>query len=137
MILLQLIGLAYLAWYIYQVPTWTAMLDALAIARITNSLDRGNIPSIGSMSEDDLARLGNRNALVGVVHTENRDDGLDDSGTIKEVELGLGAPGLSHRRLIKFRMQRSVEMDGINCQCEGCRRRRAVAEEHSTISGMQ
>jgi hypothetical protein len=140
LVLLQAIGLAYLEWYMYQVPTWTATLDALPVARITNSLDKGNIPSIGSMGEDDLARLSNINALVGVVYNENRDEGLDrvaDSGATKEVELGLGAPGLFHRRLTKLRMQRSAEMDGINCQCEGCRRRRAVVENDSAISSVR
>ncbi|KAH7355564.1 hypothetical protein BKA66DRAFT_382204, partial [Pyrenochaeta sp. MPI-SDFR-AT-0127] len=67
LILAQLIGLAYLAWYIYQVPTWTAMLDALAVARITNSLNKGDIPGIGSMSTGDLRRLEETDGLVGII----------------------------------------------------------------------
>jgi hypothetical protein len=115
--LLQLIGLVYLAWYIYQVPTWTAMLDALAVVRITSSLDKGGIPSVGSMSENDLNRLSDISGLVGVDHTE---DGLDEPAGKKEVELGLGAPGLFHRRLAKLLVQRSVEMSTLDCQCEDC-----------------
>lgn len=33
---LQVIGLAYLAYYILHVPTWTGALDALAMARIVS-----------------------------------------------------------------------------------------------------
>lgn len=131
LMLLQLIGLAYLAWYIYQVPTWTAMLDSLAVARISSSLDKRDIPSVGSMSENDLTRLSDKSGLIGVIHTE---DGLDESAGKNEVELGLGAPGLFHRRLAKFSVQRSVEMSTLDCQCEGCQKRRVVAEDDSTIS---
>jgi hypothetical protein len=35
---LQVIGLSYLAYYIYQVPTWTHALDAMAMARIVSAL---------------------------------------------------------------------------------------------------
>jgi hypothetical protein len=129
--LLQLIGLAYLAWYIYQVPTWTAMLDSLAVARISSSLDKGDIPPVGSMSENDLTRLSDTSGLVGIIHTE---DGLGESAGKKEIELGLGAPGLFHRRLAKFSVQKSVEMSTLDCQCEGCQRRLLGTEDDSTIS---
>lgn len=35
---LQVIGLFYLAYYIYHVPTWTHALDAMAMARIVSAL---------------------------------------------------------------------------------------------------
>ncbi|USP75253.1 hypothetical protein yc1106_02527 [Curvularia clavata] len=90
LLLLELIGLAYLAWYIYQVPTWTAMLDALAIARITNSLDKGVIPAIGSMTDADMQRLKETDALVGVVETAAEEySDASPVGEDKLVELGL------------------------------------------------
>ncbi|KAH7091064.1 hypothetical protein FB567DRAFT_263880 [Paraphoma chrysanthemicola] len=143
LVLFQLIGLAYLVWYIYQVPTWTAMLDALAIARITNSLDKGDIPAIGSLTEKDLRRLGELNGSVGIVEGDSMDD-MEDPAVRRELELGLGASGVFHRRLAKFRMTRSQGSPGLrggememDCQCEGCRRRRAVAESSSAASSFQ
>jgi hypothetical protein len=35
---LQVIGLSYLAYYIYHVPTWTHALDAMAMARIVSAV---------------------------------------------------------------------------------------------------
>lgn len=127
LVLLQLLGLIYLAWYIYCVPTWTDMLDALAIARITSSLDKGHVPAIGSMNHRDLDRLSKMDGLVGVVDRVDEEPQAD-SAVQRTIELGLGAPGLFHRRLAKFRMKRSseprVDIVDMDCQCEGCRRRR-------------
>jgi hypothetical protein len=107
------------------------VLDALAIARITNGLDKGAIPAISALTEKDLRGLGELNGLRGFVDGDSRED-AEDASAREELELGLGAPGLFHRRLAKFRMQRmqrSSRMDiELDCQCEGCRRRRAVAE---------
>lgn len=129
-VFLQLLGLLYLAWYIYSVPTWTDMLDALAVARITSSLDRGSIPGVGSLDSNDMDRLDQTEGLIGVVDGVNEEPSADAS-TSKSVELGLGASGLFHRRLAKFRMRpagsRHYPTD-MTCQCEGCRRRRARAE---------
>lgn len=135
LLLLELIGLAYLAWYIYQVPTWTAMLDALAIARITNSLDKGVIPAIGSMTDAEVQRLKEIDALIGVVEDTNVEGYSDTSPAIqgKSVELGVGASGLFTRRLADFRVRRSAQRE-LDCQCEGCRRRRNSAGSVSSIS---
>ncbi|KAF2819734.1 hypothetical protein CC86DRAFT_361976, partial [Ophiobolus disseminans] len=89
---IQLTGLAYLVWYIYQVPTWTALLDAMAIARIANSLDKGTIPAIGSVTKQELDQLGEMNGLIGVVDSVHMDEETDDSSLKREIELGLGAP---------------------------------------------
>ncbi|KAF1916190.1 hypothetical protein BDU57DRAFT_516139 [Ampelomyces quisqualis] len=128
LVFFQLIGLAYLAWYIYQVPTWTGLLDALAVASITNSLEKGSIPAIGSMNSSDLDGLNETNGTIGVVNTECEEQALvvDHPGQ-KSVELGLGAPGLFHRRLVKFRVKRYTDT-AMGCGCEGCRRRRAMPE---------
>ena len=132
----QLIGLAYLAWYIYQVPTWTDMLDALAVARITNSLSRTDIPSLGSITPSEIERLRKLDGLVGVIEhdAEPHSSYEPTPASNKTVELDLGAPGIFHRRLARFRLKRSSpRMAGdidLDCMCEGCRRRRP----HSHIS---
>jgi hypothetical protein len=70
---LQLVGLSYLAYYIYHVPTWTGALDAIAIACIGASLrDRDVLPPIGMVDEKDLDVLRNVDGLVGLV--EKKDD---------------------------------------------------------------
>ncbi|XP_014555880.1 hypothetical protein COCVIDRAFT_61813, partial [Bipolaris victoriae FI3] len=66
LLLLQLFGLAYLAYYIYKVPTWTPHLDALSIARITASLNRGIVPGLGAMYASDMQRLDSTDATVGI-----------------------------------------------------------------------
>jgi hypothetical protein len=48
----QLIGLAYLAYYIYHVLTWTGALDAMAITRIGASMrDKEILPPIGGVTQ--------------------------------------------------------------------------------------
>lgn len=135
LLFLELIGLAYLAWYIYQVPTWTAMLDALAIARITSSLDKGIIPAIGSMNDTDIQRLKETDALVGVVEYTDAEESSDASPVTdgKSVELGLGASGLFTRQLADFRIRRPAQRE-LDCQCEGCRQRRNSTGSASSVS---
>ncbi|KAL6157523.1 hypothetical protein ACJQWK_06561 [Exserohilum turcicum] len=136
LMLLQLLGLAYLAWYIYQVPTWTGMLDALAIARITNSLDKGDIPALGAVTARDVQRLQAVDALVGVVETGGEGCSTGSSPVTTQrrtVELGLGASGLFSRRLTRFRVQRSAGVE-LDCHCEGCMRTRNRADSRSSTS---
>jgi hypothetical protein len=65
---LQLIGLAYLTYYIYHVPTWTGALDAMAVARIGASLAEHDVlPPIGHVSKKDLDALKGVDGLIGVV----------------------------------------------------------------------
>ena len=135
LMLIQLIGLAYLAWYIYQVPTWTGLLDAMAIARIANSLDKGAIPAIGSVTREDQNRLGEMNGLIGVVDAVHMDEEANDPLEKKEIELGLGAPGVFNRKLAKVAMQRAERRrTEKECQCSGCRQKRADAQA-GEISG--
>lgn len=71
LILLQFIGLIFLARYAYQVPTWTDALDAIAVARIGANLK--DLPPIGKINEGDLKKeLENVDALVGVAVDEER-----------------------------------------------------------------
>jgi hypothetical protein len=62
----QLLGLAYLLWYIYSIPTWTSQLNAVAVARIVKDLDADALPPVGAMSKHDWARLEELDGLVGV-----------------------------------------------------------------------
>jgi hypothetical protein len=99
------------------VPTWTALLDAMAVARITNSLDRGAIPAIRSVTRDDRNRLDEMNGLDGVV----------DSGYMDE-EVGDPLEVVIDRRLAKIAVQRAERRRTMkDCQCSRCRRRRTDA----------
>jgi hypothetical protein len=65
---LQLLGLGYLTYYLYRVPSWSDQLDAMAMARIGASLhDRGVLPAIGPMSKEALAGLRTVGGLIGIV----------------------------------------------------------------------
>ena len=72
---LQLLGLGYLTYYLYRIPSWTYQLDAMAMARIGASLhDRGVLPAIGSVSKDDIAALQTVGGLIGIVEKRQRRD---------------------------------------------------------------
>ncbi len=73
LIFLQLVGLAYLVWYIYRVPTWTPALDAIAVARIGANLEKTDLPPIGPVHEEDEARLAQLDGLVGLAEEEPDD----------------------------------------------------------------
>jgi hypothetical protein len=67
----QLIGLAYLAYYIYHVPTWTGRLDAMAIARVGASLaEKDILPPIGGVTKEHIEALKDEDGLVGIVETQ-------------------------------------------------------------------
>jgi hypothetical protein len=121
LVLIQLVGLAYLVWYIYQVPTWTGLLDAMAIARIANSLDKGTIPAIGAFTREDQNKLGEMTGLIGVVDSVHMDEEANYMLEKKEIRLGLGAPGLFNRKLAKVAMQRAERRrTETECQCARC-----------------
>jgi hypothetical protein len=136
LLVIQCCGLAYLTWYIYRVPTWTGLLDAMTIARITNSLDRGAIPAIGSLIRADRDRLGEMNGLIGVVDSGTMNEEKCDLLEMKKIELGLKATGVFDRRLAKTAVQRDERRrtEKKNCQCSGCRQERAdTGFSHGTI----
>ncbi|KAK6077646.1 hypothetical protein SCUP515_04844 [Seiridium cupressi] len=72
----QLAGLIFLAWYIYQVPTWAPALDAAAVARIGRALGDDELPPVGSFTEKDEQKLKKVDAVVGVV--EESKETVDD-----------------------------------------------------------
>ncbi|KAJ4311815.1 hypothetical protein N0V94_007757 [Neodidymelliopsis sp. IMI 364377] len=69
---LQLSGLAYLAYYIYRVPTWTGAFDAMAIAQIGASVRNHDVlPPLGPVTQRDRDALRTVDALVGIDHTQD------------------------------------------------------------------
>lgn len=73
---LQLLGLMCLIWYIYHVPSWTAALDAMAMAHIGARLGQQDILPAGMSGdrERDTRSLHEVNGLIDVVHLEGQDD---------------------------------------------------------------
>jgi hypothetical protein len=76
---LQLLGLGGLTWYIYHVPSWTGALDAMAVARIGARLGKQDIllDGVSGDRERDARALHQVDGLIGVVHVEEGQDGLD------------------------------------------------------------
>ncbi|KAJ7159600.1 hypothetical protein C8R46DRAFT_1194891 [Mycena filopes] len=117
LIAMQLLGLALLVRYIYTVPTWTTALDAVAVARIGREVPEGAMPPLGPVGEEDMGRMREVNALVGVDGSAGDGDGnLEASrhtrrgssetlmagveeGKAPNVELTLGGRGLIKRGL--------------------------------------
>jgi len=122
LIALQLVGIAYTVRYIYEVPTWTAALDAIAVARMGKSMEDKALPPIGPVYKKDWEKLRTMDGIIGVIDDarDPSDEGvagttadqvhLDDSSverppTPSDVDaqppfkLGLGAPGLISRKL--------------------------------------
>ncbi|KAF7345007.1 hypothetical protein MVEN_01663500 [Mycena venus] len=121
LIAMQLAGLGILVWYIYSVPTWTTSLDALAVARIGRGVPEGEIPPLGPVSEEDVKRMREVDALVGVKDASGVSTGdLEESGHARSgsesetdvalmrnkeaassnIELTLGGRGLIKRGLV-------------------------------------
>jgi hypothetical protein len=70
---IQLLGLGYLTYYLYRVPTWSDQLDAMAMARIGASLgNRGVLPAIGPVSKRDFDVLQTMGGLIGIVEKSSR-----------------------------------------------------------------
>lgn len=93
---MQLIGLAYLAYYIYHIPTWSGALDAMAIARIGASLGQKDVlPPIGPVSKKDYEALKDVDGLIGIVESKEDDkesqrrlaSGEMESGDLSDIEL--------------------------------------------------
>ena len=81
---LQLVGLAYLMYYIYHVPTWTGALDAIAMARIGATLsDNMSLPFDAEVELRDIERLKDVDGLVGL---QPRNSGKNnvDSGSVHQ-----------------------------------------------------
>lgn len=72
---LQLLGLGYLIYYLYRVPSWSNQLDAMAMARIGASLHHQGVPpAIGPVSKQDLNVLHTVGGLIGIVEKNPRRD---------------------------------------------------------------
>lgn len=82
LIFLQLLGLTYVTYFIYKLPTWSVSLDAIAVARIGACLEQTVLQPLGQGAVVDEARL---NKVAGWV-------GLEEVGSA--MRLGVGAPDL-------------------------------------------
>jgi hypothetical protein len=63
----QIIGLIALAIFIYHVPTWTTVLNAMAMARVGASLEPNTLPPIRPLERSDTEKLKSASGLFGVV----------------------------------------------------------------------
>jgi hypothetical protein len=76
LIVLQLLGLMYLAYYISFSPTWTGALDVIAIAQMGASLGHRNLlPSIGTVTAEEQNALSHVDGLIGTVGREDEEEG--------------------------------------------------------------
>ena len=75
LLLLQLLGLATLAVYIYHIPTWTSGLGALAMAQFSASMKGSYVPPIGAVNEGDAEKLQKVDGLLGVISVESPTNG--------------------------------------------------------------
>ncbi|KAJ7035994.1 hypothetical protein C8F04DRAFT_1258357 [Mycena alexandri] len=119
LIAMQLVGLAILVRYIYSVPTWMTLLDALAVARIEREIPVGELPRLGMVTEEDVKKMGEVDGLIGVkdaaaVSTEDLEESghtRDGSGTgdalmggnkevVLNIELTLGGRRLVSQGLL-------------------------------------
>lgn len=99
LLLIQLAGLAFVMWYIYQFPTWTPSLDAVSVARIGASMKVADLPPLGEqVSVVDETKL---NKVKGFI-------ALNESGTA----LQLGGPRLITREHVVKRTKYKRVADG-------------------------
>jgi hypothetical protein len=119
LIFIQFVGLALLTYFIYHVPTWTYMLNAMAVARIAASLDDSSLPIIGNAHEGNSKDLDHISGVIGLVKN-NKEQARSKSSTSIELSettprsqqddpftdpvrsetqrsLGIGAPGIITR----------------------------------------
>jgi hypothetical protein len=83
---LQLLGLVYLTYYLYRIPSWSAQLDAMAMAQIGASLDhQGVLPAIGPVSKEDLVTLQNVGGLIGIVEKSPRQDSSGSESALPDM----------------------------------------------------
>lgn len=86
LLVLQVLGIACLALFIYRVPTWSHSLDAVAVARLGATVDRADLPTLNAGTEvDTKTQLVNANGLIG----------LSDESTPLNARIQLGGPGLA------------------------------------------
>ncbi|TAQ87222.1 hypothetical protein B7494_g4454 [Chlorociboria aeruginascens] len=71
LIFLQIIGLSILAWYVYTVPTWTNVLDSMAVSQLAKSVDDDKIPPLGYSNDEELAKLKDVDGLVGIADEDD------------------------------------------------------------------
>jgi hypothetical protein len=106
----QATGLVAAVWFSGKVPTWTATLDSMAVARIGKAMRDEDLPSLGPVTKGDREKLKAVNALVGVLGEDDQrdedrspmqqarrlisEDDVDTPANVSErLRLGLGGEG--------------------------------------------
>jgi hypothetical protein len=120
----QIAGLIFLAWYIYQVPTWAPALDAAAVARIGRTMRDHELPPIGAFTEKDEQKLKKVDGLIGVVGGKdavNHDREGDEESQIESarsessgtaaliIPLAPGATGFISKKLLPRKSKKSTK----------------------------
>jgi hypothetical protein len=83
---LQLLGLGYLTYHLYRVPSWSDQLDAMAMARIGASLHhQGVLPAIGPVSKQDPDALQTVGGLIGIVEKSPRRDSSASESVLPDI----------------------------------------------------
>ncbi|KAH8660263.1 hypothetical protein BX600DRAFT_499472 [Xylariales sp. PMI_506] len=70
LVAIQLVGLSYLAWFIYSVPTWTSTLDAAAMTRIGHAIKDDGFPALGAFTAREEDKLRKFPGLIGIVEAD-------------------------------------------------------------------
>ncbi|KAH6628905.1 hypothetical protein F5144DRAFT_492685 [Chaetomium tenue] len=92
----QVVGIVALLWYIYSVPTWTATLDAMAVAKITRQLAERNegflrSDALSKPTAEEIRQMEDMDALVGLVEHETPEK-PGGSATTTNVSSGEATP---------------------------------------------
>ena len=102
---MELLALAYLAWCIYRVPTWTQSFDALSVATMAaRSTDKDLLPVLGQVNAKDLKLLERSTGIVGVA--ENNEDAGESTDVTEKSSgprLAVGALGIVKRNMAPWR----------------------------------
>jgi hypothetical protein len=116
---LQLLGLIYLTYYLYRVPSWSDQLDAMAMARIGASLDhRGVLPAIGPVKKQDLVTLQSVGGLIGIVERSGRRESSATGSVLPDMAVVDDSAVELQRLTSSGEGRKSVEGDTISVNLE-------------------
>jgi hypothetical protein len=76
-IFLQLLGVTYVTYYIYKLPTWSHAWDSFAMVRIGASMKPSEVGRMGSDSTADLTKLTKVEGVIGLKQEGNSEETLD------------------------------------------------------------
>ena len=116
---LQLLGLVYLTYYLYRIPSWSNQLDAMAMARIGASLDhRGVLPAIGPVSKEDLITVQTVGGLIRIFEKSPRQDSSASESVLPEMAAADDSAVELQRLTSSEEGRKSVEDDTTSVKLE-------------------